>query len=230
MIYQNNYWYDIFVAAFQIVWEKLFLALPGIFVAIILFVVGWVIAIYVGKIIKGVVDVTKIDNVLAKLKVDQVVSKWGMRLDAGRFVGELVRWFLVIVFLLMASEVVGLTAVSQFLNNILLYIPSVIMAAIILLIAAFVANFLQKVVATSAGAAKLVAANFAATVVKWSILIVGFLIAMDQLGITQGYLMTLYTGVVAMLAIAGGLAFGLGGKEQASVFLAKLSEEIKERR
>lgn len=229
MIYQNN-WYDIFVAAFQIVWEKLFLALPNIFFAIVIFVIGWVLAIFIGKTVKSIIDLTKIDGVLAKLKVDQVVSRWGMRLDAGKFIGELVRWFLVITFLLVSSDIVGLTAVSQFLNSILLYIPSVIVAAIILLIAAFVANFLQKVVTTSAGAAKLAAANFAGMVVKWAVLIVGFLIAVDQLGITQGYLMTLYTGIVAMLAIAGGLAFGLGGKDQAAAFLAKLSEEIKERR
>lgn len=229
MIYQNN-WYDIFVAAFQIVWEKLFLALPNIFFAIVIFIIGWVLATFIGKTVKSIVDLTKIDNILAKLKVDQVASKMGLRLDAGKFIGELVRWFLIISFLLVSSDIVGLTAVSQFLNSILLYIPNVIIAAIVLLIAALVANFLQKVVITSAGAAKLTAANFAGLVVKWAVLIVGFLIAVDQLGITQGYLMTLYTGIVAMLAIAGGLAFGLGGKEQASAFLAKLSEEIKERR
>lgn len=228
VIYQTN-WYDIFSAAFQIVWEKLFLALPNIFFAIVIFIIGWVLASLIGKTIKSIIDLTKIDGVLAKLKVDQVVSRLGWRLDAGKFIGELVKWFLIIAFLLVSSDIVGLSAVSQFLNSILLYIPNVIMAAIILLVAAIVANFLQKVVASSAGAARLSAANFAGIVAKWAILIVGFLIAVDQLGITQSYLVTLYTGIVAMLAIAGGLAFGLGGKEQASAFLAKLSAEIKER-
>lgn len=193
-------------------------------------IVGFVIANAISKMVKSVVAMTKIDNVLAKLKVDQVTSKLGLSLDAGAFIGGLVKWFLIIIFLLVASDILGLAALSQFLNEILLYIPKVIIAAIILLIAALVANFLQKVVIASASAAQLTAANFAGTVVKWAILIVGFLVAVDQLGIAQAYLGTLYTGIIVMLAIAGGLAFGLGGKEQAASLLAKLGSEISERR
>lgn len=228
MIYRN--WYDIFAASFQVVWEKLFLALPNIFLAIIVLIIGWILAAAIGKTIKTIIAVTKIDNVLAKLKVDQVTSRLGLRLDTGKFIGELVKWFLIIAFLLVSSDILGLSAVSQFLNSILLYIPNVIIAAVILLVAALVANFLQKIVTGSAAAANLVAANFAGIVVKWAILIVGFLVAVDQLGIAQAYLGTLYTGIVAMLAIAGGLAFGLGGKDQAAAFLAKLSAEMRERK
>lgn len=228
VIYQN--WYDIFAASFQVVWEKLFLALPNIFLAIIVFIIGWVLAAAIGKTIKTIIAVTKIDNALAKLKVDQVTSRLGLRLDTGKFIGELVKWFLIIAFLLVSSDILGLSAVSQFLNSILLYIPNVIIAAVILLVAALIAGFLQKIVTGSAAAANLAAANFAGTVVKWAILIVGFLVAVDQLGIAQAYLGTLYTGIIAMLAIAGGLAFGLGGKEQAASFLAKLSAEMKEKR
>lgn len=228
VIYQN--WYDIFAASFQVVWEKLFLSLPNIFLAIIVFIIGWVLAAAIGKTIRTIIAVTKIDNVLAKLKVDQVTSRLGLRLDTGKFIGKLVEWFLIIAFLLVSSDILGLSAVSQFLNSILLYIPNVIIAAVILLVAALVANFLQKIVTGSAAAANLSAANFAGMVVKWAILIVGFLVAVDQLGIAQAYLGTLYTGIVAMLAIAGGLAFGLGGKDQAASFLAKLSAEMRERK
>lgn len=228
VIYQN--WYDIFAASFQVVWEKLFLALPNIFLAIIVFIIGWVLAAAIGKTIKTIITVTKIDNALAKLKVDQITSRLGLRLDTGKFIGELVKWFLIIAFLLVSSDILGLSAVSQFLNSILLYIPNVIIAAVILLVATLIAGFLQKIVTSSAAAANLTAANFAGTVVKWAILIVGFLVAVDQLGIAQAYLGTLYTGIIAMLAIAGGLAFGLGGKEQAASFLAKLSAEMKEKR
>lgn len=228
MIYQN--WYDIFAASFQVVWEKLFLTLPNIFLAIVVFIVGWVLAAAIGKVVKTIVAATKIDSALAKLKVDQVSSRLGLRLDTGKFIGELVKWFLIIAFLLVSSDILGLSAVSQFLNSILLYIPNVIIAAIILLVAALVANFLQRIVTASASAANLTAANFAGIVVKWAILIVGFLVAVDQLGIAQAYLGTLYTGIVAMLAIAGGLAFGLGGKDQAASFLSKLSAEMRERK
>lgn len=229
MTYQN-YWYDIFYASFQVVWDKFSTSLLNIIVAIIVLIIGLVIASAISKMVKSVVALTKIDNILAKLRVDQVTSKLGLSLDAGAFIGGLVKWFLIIVFLLVASDILGLAALSQFLNEILLYIPSVIIAAIILLVAAILANFLQKIVVASASSAHLAAANFAGIITKWAILIVGFLIAVEQLGIAQAYLGTLYTGIIAMLAIAGGLAFGLGGKEQATAFLAKLSSEMKERR
>lgn len=228
MVIQN--WYDIFAASFQVVWEKVIITLPNIFIAIIVLVIGWILSAAVGKTIKEIVNLTKVDNVLTKFKVDQVVSRFGIHLNTGQFIGALVKWFLVIAFLLAASDILGLSAVSQFLNSILLYIPNVIIAAVILLVAAVVANFLQKVVVSSAAAAQLSAANFAGTVAKWAILIVGFLIAVEQLGVAQVYLGTLYTGIIAMIAIAGGLAFGLGGKDQAAAFLARLSEEMRARR
>ena len=159
VIYQN--WYDIFAVSFQAVWDKFFSALPNVFVAIIIFIIGWVLAHAVSKTIKSIVALTKIDNALAKLKVDQVISRFGWRLDAGKFIGELVRWFLIIAFLLVSSDIVGLSAVSQFLSDILLYIPNVVIAAVILLIAAIVSNFLQRIVVASASAAQLAAANFA---------------------------------------------------------------------
>lgn len=228
MVIQN--WYDIFAASFQVVWEKVISTLPNIFIAIIVLVIGWILSAAVGKTVKEVVSLTKIDGILARLKVDQVVSRFGIHLNAGQFIGTLVKWFLAVVFLLMASDILGLSAVSQFLNDILLYIPNVIIAAVILLLAAVISNFLQKIVVSSASAAQLSAANFAGVVAKWAILIVGFLIAVEQLGIAQVYLGTLYTGIIAMISLAGGLAFGLGGKDQASAFLARISEEMRARR
>lgn len=228
MVIQN--WYDIFAASFQVVWEKVINTLPNIFIAIIVLVIGWILSAAVGRTVKEVVSLTKIDGVLTRLKVDQVVSRFGLHLNAGQFIGTLVKWFLAIVFLLMASDILGLSAVSQFLNDILLYIPNVIIAAVILLVAAVISSFLQKIVVSSAVAAQLHAANFAGLVAKWAILIVGFLIAVEQLGVAQVYLGTLYTGIIAMISIAGGLAFGLGGKDQASAFLAKISEEMRSRR
>lgn len=228
MVIQN--WYDIFAASFQVVWEKVINTLPNIFIAIIVLVIGWILSAAVGRTVKEVVSLTKIDGVLTRLKVDQVVSRFGLHLNAGQFIGTLVKWFLAIVFLLMASDILGLSAVSQFLNDILLYIPNVIIAAVILLVAAVISSFLQKIVVSSAAAAQLHAANFAGLVAKWAILIVGFLIAVEQLGVAQVYLGTLYTGIIAMISIAGGLAFGLGGKDQASAFLVKISEEMRSRR
>lgn len=204
--------------------------LGQLLVAVILFVVFWTIGASVGKLLSEGVRVLKIDSLLAKVGVDKVLERAGTHLNTGAFLGALVKWFLIISGLLVASNVLGLLQVSNFLNSILLYIPNIIVAAIILIAGVIVADFVAKVVASSISAAGLKSAPFVSSIAKWAIFIFAFIAALDQLQIAQTFINTLYIGLVAMIAIAGGLAFGLGGKEHASEFIAKLKRDISERK
>ena len=103
------------------------------------------------------------------------------------------------------------------------------MAAVILAVAFLVANFVYAVVKGSTKVAGIVSATLLATVAKWAIVIFGFLAALVQLGIASSLINTLFIGLVAMLALAGGLAFGLGGKDEAAAILKRLRHEISER-
>ncbi|PJE59929.1 MAG: hypothetical protein COU85_00985, partial [Candidatus Portnoybacteria bacterium CG10_big_fil_rev_8_21_14_0_10_44_7] len=94
-------------------------------------------------------------------------------------------------------------------------------------IAVWAANLVDKIIRASLAASRL-RAFFAAAIGRWSILIFAIFAALIQLGIAPGLLQTVITGLIAMLAIAGGLAFGLGGKEQAASFLERLRGEMKE--
>lgn len=223
-------WADVLTSALQQVWENFIVALPTVIVAVIIFIIGWIIAVTLGKVVHEVVKAIKIDVALAKLGANAPLQRAGLRLDAGALIGGLVKWFIVVAFLMASTNILHLDAVSGFLNDVLLYIPNVIVAAVILLIAAMLSTFLQRVVVSSVAAAGLTSANFLGTVTRWSVMIFGFLVALSQLGIAASFINTVFIGIVAMLAIAGGLAFGLGGKEHASVFLSKLREEIAERR
>lgn len=158
-----------------------------------------------------------------------MLHKGGFTLNSGAFIGGLVRWFLVIVFLVASLDILGLAQVNEFLKNVVLsYLPNVIVATLILVVAAFIANAMQKLVVGSAKAAGAPSTHFLGGLTKWSIWIFAILAALYQLGIAGAFSQTLFTGFVAMVAIAGGLAFGLGGRDAASRYIEKLRKDIGE--
>lgn len=224
-------WGEVLILSFQQLWGGVLSFVPQLIVAIIVFVIGWVIAVALGKIVEQIVNALKVDMALRSLGVEEAVSRAGMRLNSGAFVGGLVRWFFILVFLLAALDVLGLAQVTEFLRSVVLtYVPQVIVAAFILLIAALVADVASRIVAGSARAAGMPSAGFLGGVAKWSIWIFALLAALYQLGIAGPFAQTLFTAFVAMIALAGGLAFGLGGKDVAGRYLERLRSDISNNR
>ena len=141
------------------------------------------------------------------------------------------KWFVIIVFLLSSLQVLGLTQVTFFLQQVVLsYVPQVIVAVLILLVGAVIAEVAQSVVGGAARAAGIASAGFAGAVARWSIWIFAIIVALSQLGIGTQYFQTLFTGLVVALSLAFGLSFGLGGQESAARFLDKMREQIKHTR
>ena len=153
-----------------------------------------------------------------------------MKLDVGAFLGGVVKWFFIVVFLMVTLEVLKLERVSEFLGNVVVaYIPQVFVATLILVAAALLADTVARIVTGSAKAANLPSAGFLGGVAKWSIWIFGIMMAMSQLGIAGDIVKTLLTGLVGALALATGLAFGLGGKDVAAKYLERLRQDISNR-
>ncbi|MDP2946432.1 MAG: hypothetical protein Q8N61_03225, partial [bacterium] len=182
-----------------------------------------------GKVVEKLIDALKLDRLLDQLGLGKVLERANVRLHSGRFVGVLVQWFFIIVTLLAVSDILNLFAFSDFLKQVLLYVPNIVVAVLIMLAGVVMATFLAKLVRASVLAARLHAAHFLGTLTKWSILVFAFLAALSQLGVAGALVNTLIIGFVAMLALAGGLAFGLGGRDVAAAWLEKLKEEISNR-
>ncbi len=144
------------------------------------------------------------------------------------FLGFLVKWFFIIVALVASFDVLHLTEVTVFLRTVVLgYLPQVIIAVLILLVAAVLADAIQKVVAGAARSARLRSANLLGTIARWAIWIFAILAALDHLQVANDFIQPLFTGVVVALALAFGLAFGLGGQEAAARAIEKLREEVR---
>ncbi|OHA06162.1 MAG: hypothetical protein A2934_02000, partial [Candidatus Sungbacteria bacterium RIFCSPLOWO2_01_FULL_47_10] len=189
---------------------------------------GWVVAVAVGKLVEQVIRALKVDQLLARLEFEKALERAGVRLNSGAFIGGLVKWFLVVVFLLAAVNILGerFKPISDFLVAVLTYLPNVVVSAVIIVIAALVADTASAVVKGSVEAMGF-RAHLTEVVVRWSIWTFAIVAALLQLGIATALLQTVVTGVVAMLALAFGLAFGLGGKEAAADIIDSVRDQMK---
>ncbi len=229
----NNIWLtwgEVFNASLQDLWWGLVQFAPKFVIAIVFFVVGWILGSLIAKAVEQVFSALKIDNLLKSVGADDFFKQAGMRLDTGYFVGQVIKWFVIVVFLLPSLNLVGLNDISAFLQySVLGFLPRVVVAAFILIIATILSEALSKTIVASAKSMNLSSANMLGVVSKYVIWIFAFIIALGQLGVAEYYMSVLFTGVIAMFALGGALAFGLGGKEHASKLISKVSEEMSQR-
>ena len=215
--------YTVVSSSFEDVIDGLVTFLPNLITAFLLIVIGWIIGSLVAKGIIHLVQMMKLDNFLKEAGVNRVVEKTGFLLKPGVFLGELVKWFFIIVFLIAALNVVGLSQVNLLLSQIVIgYIPRVISAVLILLISVVIAEILDKLISGSGESAHLKSAKFFGTVTKWAILGGALFAALIELGIGVTFVQTILTGAVFAAALAIGLSFGIGGRNEAKRALEKL--------
>lgn len=220
-------WAQVLDSSFQNLFYGLVNFIPNLLVAIIIFVLGWLIGAGLGRVVAQLINSLKVNNALRSAGVDTITKRAGVELDAGKFIGALVKWFFIVVFLVAALDVLGLTEVNGFLRDVVLgYLPQVIVAVLILLIAAVVADIAKNIVTASARAAHMHASGFLGALTRWSIWIFAILAALTHLGIAGRLIETLFTGIVVALSLAVGLAFGLGGQDAAARYIARLQKEV----
>ena len=225
MIFQS--WAEVFSASLQGLWLGAIGFLPKFLVAIIIFVIGWAVGAVVGKAISQVLNAIKLDELFGKVGADKLFKKAGCKFSISRFIGEVVKWFLIIVFLMTSLEVMGLSQVNIFLGNVVLgYLPQVIIASLIIVFATVISDFMRSLVEGSAKAMGIHSARLAGSMAKGAIWVFAIIIALSELGIAPAFMQILFTGIIAMLAIAGGLAFGLGGKDAASKVVSKIGDSM----
>ena len=192
-IMPTQIWSDTLIMSFQNLWGGVIGFAPKLIIAIIVFVIGLLVASIIGKFVDKIIGSLRVDSAFKSVGVDELLHKGGFTLNSGAFIGDLVKWFLVIVFLVASLDILGLTEVNDFLKNVVLgYLPNVIVAALILVVAAFIANAMQKIVVGSAKAAGAPSTHFLGGLTKWSIWAFAILAALYQLGIAGAFAQTLF--------------------------------------
>src|SRR3989338_7440081 len=207
-------------------WGTVVAYLPNLIGAIVVFVLGMILAVALRSVIEQVIKLLRIDELASRLEIKSQFERIGVHLHIGRLLGWIVKWFFIIVALIAATDILGWDQLTSYLQEIVLFIPNVIIAVIILLAGILLANFVQGVVKSSVEAAQLSSAGFLSGIAKWAILVFSFMAALVQLQIAPDLIRVLFTGLVFMIALAGGLAFGLGGRDHAEKLLMRLRKDI----
>ena len=222
-------WTAVVVSSLQDLWVSFVGVLGNVVGALVVLIIGLVVATGLAALVERVVTLVKLDKALVSLGLKEYFDRAGIQINSGKFLGKLVYWFLVVVFLLAATDILGFYSLSNFLREALLYIPNVIVAVLIMLATFVIGNFMRNLVRASVKGAKLHASNFLSSLTWWSVVVFGLLTALSQLGIAVSIINAVITGLVAMLALAGGIAFGIGGKEYASHLIEKFRGNIENR-
>lgn len=223
-------WADVVANPLLEVWSGFAAFVPTLVGAIIILIVGLLVAAGLGALVEKILEAIKLDTMLKKLGIEPYFERAGMQLKGAKFVGRLVYWFITVVFILAAADALRLTALSGFLTEVLAYIPNVVAAILIMLAAVVIGHALRRLVTASILGAKLHAGEFLGTFTWWVVVIFGFFAALVQLQVAVTVINALVTGLIAMLALAGGLAFGLGGKDYAAYLISKLRERTEGRK
>lgn len=221
-------WSEVLVTSLQNLWIRLINYIPQIIGALVVLIIGLFVASALGGLAKKILGFTQVDKLIQKTGVIGKFDKAGLKFSFAGLVGWVVKWFFIIVVLITVVDILRWDRVTEFLQEVALYLPNVVVAIIILVIGLVIGQLIYEVVEKSVKASRLAhsAAKPLAALAKWSIVIFALMAALVQLGVAASLIQILFTGLVAMLALAGGLAFGLGGKEKAKEWLDKISSEV----
>jgi len=200
---------------------------PSIFWAGLVLLIGILIAKWIGAIAAAFLSKIKLNQVLKRMGLEEALAKIDTRLNAPKFFGEIVKWFLIIVFLMASSEILGLTQFSQFLEKVIGYFPNILIACLIFLVAAFLSDLSQKIVVGTLEEEKITYSRFLGRAIRWAIWLFAILAILYQLKITPSLILAIFIGMVATISLALGIAFGLGGKDLAAKILKELEEKFK---
>lgn len=204
-------------------------AIPRIFGFIIIVAIGWFIAGLLAKGVKAILKAINFDSIVAKSGLGGFMEKLGGG-DPANVIAGIVKWIVRVIVLLIAFDILGLPAVSDVLSQLLLWLPNLIVALVILFLAGILANALAGIVKASTADAGFGNPDLLSNIARTAVWAFGIVVAVNQLGIAQTLVNTLFMGFVGALALATGLAFGLGGKERAAESLDswyKRAEEAK---
>lgn len=221
-------WYDVTLARLDELWTGFIDFVPALVGAIIVFVIGWFISVGVGRLVTEVLKRLRFNRIFEKGVWKEALNKAEFKIDAAGFIGAIIKWILVIVFLMAAVEILGLKEFAGLLKAVLAYLPNVVVAAFIFVVAVILADILEKVVRASVESIRTGYGQVVGVIIKWSIWIFAFSIILVQLGVGAALVQTVFTGLVAVIVIAAGLAFGLGGKDVAADIVKNFYRKIRE--
>ena len=219
-------WGSAILTSFTNALNLVFTFIPKLIGFLVILLVGWIVASVVSKAVTFLLRKIGFDRLSERIGLSRLEQRMGLRMDAAGVLGKVVYWFIFLIFLVPAVDSLGLTAVSNILNQVIAYIPNVFVAIVVLFLGTLAATFVADLVRGATASTNMGNPNIYAAIARWAILGFVAIIALEQLQIAPALLNELFGAIVAAAALAFGLAFGLGGRETAQRLLNRSENSV----
>jgi small-conductance mechanosensitive channel len=203
-------------------------AIPRILGFIVVVAIGWFVSTLLARGVLGLLRAIRFDELMQRSGIADFMNKMATGTDSAGIVAGIVKWIVRVVVLLVAFDVLGLPAVSDVMRQLLLWLPNLVVAIFVLFIGGIAARALGNIVRGATAEAGFTNPETLSNVVRTTVWAFAIVVAINQLGIATNLINTLFTGFVGALALAGGLAFGLGGRDLASRSLENWYDQAQE--
>lgn len=197
--------------------------IPRFIAGLIVLLIGIIIASLLKQLILSFFRTLRVEQALKRYGIPEMKDEYSW----STILAEIVRWFVIILFLIPTADIWGLPRIGTLLNELLLYLPNVFVAAVIALVGFVLARLARNLIAASVKGISADSTNAIASVAQWAINVFVILVVLNQLGVASDLIRILFTGIVAAFAIACGIAFGLGGQETARDILNVIRKGLK---
>lgn len=209
------------ISSLATVWAAFIIAVPKVIGFIVIVIIGWFVASLIAKGVSALLHAIKFNQLAQRSGFSDLVQKMGIQTDASGFLALIVKWFIRLIVLIVAFDALGLPAVSDVLKRLLLWLPNLVVALVVLVLAGLLAKALASLVRASAAKARLGNPDLLAAIASTAVWAFAIVIAVDQVGIATTLVNTLFMGTVFAFSLALGLAFGLGGKDTAGQMVSE---------
>jgi hypothetical protein len=221
-------WFDTTKDALLGVWHELINFIPNLVGAIIVFLIGWAIAVAVGKLVAEILKRLQFNKIFEKGTWKTALQRAEINVDASAFIGAIFKWILLIIFLIAAIQILGFNQLKSFFDSVLEYLPNVVVSAFIFVIAVIVADILEKIVRASVESFKVGYGYIVGIIVRWSIWVFAILAILQQLHIQAADWMVQFIQIAFMGLVAGlAIAFGLGGRDAAKSAIESMKNGLR---
>jgi len=221
-------WGDTFLISINNTLVQFVNVLPRLLAFVLILVIGWFLASLVAKGVAVLLRNIKFNELATRAGFSGFIEKTGAKTDAAGFLAGIVKWFVRLLALVVAFDALGLPAVSDFLRQVLLWLPNLVVALVVLVIGGLAAKAVSGLVRGATAQADLGNPNMLSKIASVAVWLFAIIVAVNQIGIGVALVNTLFMAIVGMLALAFGLAFGLGGRETAARIVEDLYEKARE--
>lgn len=208
-------------------------AVAKLILSIIVFVIGYLISVGIGRIVIEILKSVKFNKLFDKEGWHRALQKANVDVDPSEFIGAIVKWVFVIVSLLVAVDILGLAQFGGILAQVLSYLPNVVAASLIFVVAVIISDVVEKVMRVTVERMRVKHSYLASSIVKWAIWVFTVFLILEQLLPNSDLVKTLYMaivwGIVGTLALGAAIAIGLGGKDAASEVIMDMKRKIEQK-